>query len=260
MKINIIFKSLLLTLIVISLHSQAVIIEGNFTGTVRSFQNGTEDGTFTGYWDNVSVGSIVSGSFWYDTDKAPTDSAIGDHYSEYRSYTDEWMGSNFTIDDKTYFISDHVPLDGYVMESEGFNLFDLETTPEYPHPATEIFYLWDNITSGGNAGGYKAVGLMVEVSKENKTLLDGLGIIQEFNWYDMNDPTTYAQAHFYLADSSADEMRESNAWIDISEIRVHRKNAIPVPEPSTLFLFMSIGLALIIRRGMNRSRIIRKFY
>lgn len=260
MKINIFFKSLLLTFAFISIHSQAVIIEGNFIGNVRSFENGTEDGTFAGYWDNVSVGSVVSGSFWYDTDKAPADTSTNDYYAEYRSYTDEWMGSNFTIDGKTYFISDHVPLDRYVMESEGLNLFDLETTTDYPFPARETFYLWDNISSGGNEGGYRAVGLMVEVSREDKTLLDGLGIVQEFDWYDMDDPTTYAQAYFSLGDSTADEMRASSAWIDISEIHVHRKNAVSVPEPSALLLFISIGLAIIIRRSMSFPRISRQFY
>lgn len=250
MKINIIFKSLLLTLTLISTHSQAVIIEGNFTGTVRSFENGTEDGTFTGYWDNVSIGSVVSGSFWYDTDKAPANTSTADYYAEYRSYTDEWMSSNFTVDGKTYFISDHVPLNRYVMESEGFNLFDLETTTDYPYAARDIFYLWDNISSGGNDGSYKAVGLMVEISREDKTLLDGLGIVQEFDWYDLDDPTTYAQAYISLGDSTTSEMRNSNAWVDISEIHVKIKNATPVPEPSTLLLFISIGLATIIRRRL----------
>jgi hypothetical protein len=251
MKVSIFSKNLLILLTFISINSQAVIIEGNFTGLVRSFENGTEDGTFSGYWANVSVGSVVSGSFWYDTDKAPANSAPNDYSAEYRSYTDEWMGSNFTIDGKTYFISDHIPLDRYIFESEGFNLFDLETTPEYPYPASEIFYLWDDISSGSYEGGYKAVGLMVEVSREDKTLLDGLGIVQEFDWYDLNDPSTYAQAYFSLGDSSVDEMKTSSAWIDISEIHVRRKNAVSVPEPSTLLLFISIGLCIVIRRRQS---------
>lgn len=250
MKINIVFKSLLLALSLISIHSQAVIIEGHFTGNIRSFENGTEDGKFTGYWDNVFVGSVVSGSFWYDTDKAPANTSVADDYAEYRSYTDEWMGSNFTVDGKTYFISDHVPLDRYTIESEGFNLFDLETTPDYPYPAREIFYLWDNISSGGHDGGYKGIGLAVEVSREDKTLLDGLGIVQTFDWYNLGDPTTYAQAYISLGDSTANEMRTSNAWIDISEIHVRIKNAVPVPEPSALLLFIFVGLATMIRRKL----------
>lgn len=95
---------------------------------------------------------------------------------------------------------------------------------------------------------------MVEVSREDKNLLDGLGIVQEFDWYDRDDPTTYAQAYFSLGDSTADEMRTSSAWIDISEIHVYRKNAVPVPEPSALVLFISIGLAIIIRRRMSVLR------
>ena len=251
MKIKFFFKSLLLVLVLTPMHSQAVIIEGHFTGNVRSFENGTEDGTFAGYWDNVSVGSVVSGSFWYDADKAPANISTSNDYSEYRSYTDEWMGSNFTIDGKTYYISDHVPLDRYVIESEGINLFDLETTPDYPYAAREIFNLFDNISSGGHQGGYRAIGLMVEVSKEDKTLLDGLGIVQEFDWYDVDDPTSYAQAYITLGDSTSNEMRTSDAWIDISEIHVRTKNTTIVPEPSSLILFIFIAFAVMARRQLS---------
>ena len=59
------------------MHANAVIIKGHFNGNIRSFTNGTEDGPFAGYWENVSVGSVVSGSFWYDTDKAPVNSFKG---------------------------------------------------------------------------------------------------------------------------------------------------------------------------------------
>lgn len=249
MKINIAFKSSLFALALFSLHAHAVIIEGHFTGNVLSFQNGTEDGMFTGYWDNVATGSVVSGSFWYDTDKAPANRSTSPNYTDYHSYTDEWMGSSFTIDNKTYHISDHVPLDRYVIESEGLNLWNLDTTPEYK--GSERFYLYDNISSGGHGGGYKAVGLMVEVSKEDKTLLDGLGIVQEFDWYDVDDPTSYAQAYIDIGDTTPNEMRASNAWVAISEIHVRIKNTALVPEPPTLLLFASLGLGLMVRRKLT---------
>ncbi|MEN0036769.1 MAG: PEP-CTERM sorting domain-containing protein [Cellvibrio sp.] len=250
MKTNIVFKSFGFVLALTAMQANAVIIEGHFTGNIRSFENGTEDGTFAGYWENVSVGSVVTGSFWYDTSKAPANTSLNDYYAEYRSYTDEWMGSNFSVDGKTYYISDHVPLDRYVIKSEGLNLFDLETTPDYPYPARDIFYLFDNISSGGNGGGYKAVGLMVEVSNEDKTLLDGLGIIQEFDWYDIGDPTSYAQAYIDIGSSTSDEMRISNAWVDISEIHVRIKDTTSVAEPSTIYLLILAGLALTARRRL----------
>lgn len=251
MKTNIVFKSFGLVLALTAMQANAVIIEGHFTGNVRSFENGTEDGTFAGYWENVSIGSVVSGSFWYDTSKAPADSSKSYHYAEYSSYTDEWMGSNFSVDGKTYHISDHVPLDGYVIKSEGLNLFDPETTPDYPYPARDTFYLFDNISSGGHQGGYKAIGLMVEVSREDKTLLDGLGIIQEFDWYDVGDPTSYAQAYISIGDSTPNEMRSSDAWIDISEIHVRIKNTTSVPEPSSFILFILTSSLLLARRQLK---------
>lgn len=251
MKINIACKSSLFALALYAVQTHAVIIEGNFTGSVLAFENGTEDGMFTGYWDNVSAGSTVSGSFWYDTDKAPADRSTSPEYADYHSYTDEWMGSSFTIDNKTYHISDHIPLHRYVIESEGLNLFDIQKTAEYP--GRERFYLYDNISSGGHGGGYKAVGLMVEVSKEDKTLLNGLDVIQEFDWYDIGDPTSYAQAYINIGDSTPNQMRASNAWVNISEIHVRIKNSVLVPEPSSLLLFVCLGLTLIVRRKLVKN-------
>ncbi|HTF97065.1 MAG TPA: PEP-CTERM sorting domain-containing protein [Cellvibrio sp.] len=255
MKVSIATKSFLLAFTLMSAQAHAVLIEGYFTGSVRSFENGTADGLFAGYWENVSVGSVVSGSFWYDTSKSPADTATDSHYTQYHSYTDEWMGSNFTIDGKTYFISDHVPLDRYVIETEGINLFDLETTNSYPYPSRELFYLYDNISSGGHNGGYKAIGLMVEVSKEDKTLLDGLGIIQEFDWYDVDDPTSYAHAYIDIGVTTADEMRVSNAWVDISELHVRIKNSTRVPEPPALLLFSFAVLGLLAKRKLIGERL-----
>ncbi|HEY8942108.1 MAG TPA: hypothetical protein VIM59_18070 [Cellvibrio sp.] len=255
MKFNIVIKSLLLSITLIAGHAHALIIEGYFTGSVRSFANGTEDGLFAGYWENVSIGSMVSGSFWYDTDKSPADTAADSYYAYYHSYTDVWMNSNFTIDGKTSSISDHVPLDRYVIETEGINLFDLEKTSSYPYPGKEVFYLYDNISSGGHNGGYKAIGLMVEVSREDKTLLDGLGIIQEFDWYDIDDPTSYAQAYIDIGIATTDEMRASNAWVDISEIHVRIKNSAQVPEPPALLLFSCAVLGLIARRQFTGERL-----
>lgn len=254
MKLKTFVNSFLLSVSLLAMHSQAVLIEGYFTGSVQSFENGTEDGIFEGYWENVTLGSPVTGSFWYDTDKAPGNSAVGPHYTEYLSYTDEWMGSSFTIDGKTYAVSDHVPLGHSGIELEGFYLFDLLTTPDYPYPAKEIFYLFDNITSYDGLGGNSSIGFAVEVSKEGKGLLNGMGVIQEFDWYNLGDPTTSAWAYVSLGYSTAAEKLYSVAWIDIDEIHVKIKKPTEVPEPTSLWLLLGVGSLLLLRRKLLELR------
>lgn len=249
MKKLFIIKSLLLASTLITTNAYAVLIEGHFSGTVRTFENGAEDAGIEGYWDNVTEGSAASGSFWYDTDKAPANAPEFTTSSFYQSYTDEWMGSNFTIDGKTYHISDLSLLDGYTIKSEGIWLQNFE--PAVDNSTQEMFYLFDNISTGDYPNGYKAIGLMVQISSEIKPLLNGLGITQEFDWYNLGDPTTYAQAYIDVGAITNEERRASNAWIDINEFHLSVKNKTSVPEPSSLaLLFLSIFSLLIKHRGV----------
>ncbi len=238
-------KMLLLCVTLIATHAHAIIIEGSFSGAVRSFSNGVEEIEVTGYWDNVTEGSAVSGSFWYDTDKAPGNTSDFSTSGWYQSYTDEWMTSNFSIDGKTYNISGLSLLDRYNIKSEGVWLFNFE--PAIDDSTRERFYLFDNISTGDFLGGYKAIGLMVEVSSEIKPLLNGLGVIQEFDWYDIGDPTTYAQAYIDVGAITNDERKASNAWVDISEFHLRIKNTTNVPEPSSLFLLCFGFVALTVK-------------
>jgi len=251
MKKLFIIKSLLLATILITTDAYALLIEGSFYGKVRTFSNGAEDINLTGYWDNVTEGSEVSGSFWYDTDKAPENTSEFQTSSFYQTYSDEWMGSNFSIDGKTYYISDLSLLDGYNIKSEGVWLQNFE--PAIDDSTKEMFYLFDNISTGGAAGGYKAIGLMVEVSSEINPLLNGLGIIQEFDWYDSGNPTAYAQAYIDVGAITSNERKASNAWVDISEFHLSVKNNTTVPEPSSLILLLLCGLALIIKRKWSQQ-------
>lgn len=241
--LRLIFSAMLLA---VTMHAHAVIIEGNFNGVVRTFTNGVEDINVAGYWNNVAEGSPVSGSFWYDTDKAPQNSSDFTTSSMYQSYTDEWMKSEFTIDGTSYPISNFIPLDGYTIKSEGVWLFNFE--PAVDNSTRERFYLFDNISSGGSAGGYKAIGLMVEISSELQPLLNGLGVLQTFDWFDLGDPTSYGQAYVQIGAITDNERRDATAWVDISEFHLRIKNIANVPEPSSLLLFGVAVLALATRR------------
>lgn len=235
---------LLLIVSLMATNTYALILEGSFRGTVRTFTNGAEDINLTGYWDNVTQGSEASGSFWFDTDKAPQNTSEFTTSGWYQTYTDEWMGSSFHIDGKTYNVSDLPLMDNYGILSEGVWLHNFEQ--EIDNSTREMFYLFDNISTGDNRG-HRSIGLMVEIASEEKSLLDGLGIIQQFDWYNLGDATSYGQAHISLGAVTTDERRTSDAWIDISEFHLRVKNPVDLPEPDTLLLLLMGALALAIK-------------
>ena len=239
-------KIVLLTTALTITNAYAVIIEGSFNGTVRSFTNGAEDVDLAGYWDNVIEGSAASGSFWYDTEKAPQNTSDFTTSSFYQSYTDTWMGSTFNIDGKTFNISELPLLNGNALQSEGVWLFNFE--PDIDQSTQERFYLFDNITSDDYPSGYASIGLMVSITSYEKPLLNGLGIKQEFDWYDVSDPTSIGESYISIATIVGDTRKEGSAWIDINEFHLNIKNKVDVPEPSPILLLLLGIFALVIKR------------
>lgn len=245
--INIV-KGLFLMVMLATANVYAVIIEGSFSGKVRSFTNGAPEIDIAGYWDNVSEGSLASGSFWYDTDKAPQNTSDFTTSSFYQSYTDNWMGSNFSIDGKTYDISALPIINNHVLPNEGVWLFNFE--PAIDDSAQERFYLFDNITTG-ELGGFASIGLMVELSSFEKPLLNGLGITQEFDWCDVGDTTYFGQAYFSFGTVTSQERKEATTWIDLSEFHLNIRDKVNAPEPAPLLLLLLGVFMLFIKHKIN---------
>ncbi len=249
MKKFLLLKCSLLATALLATNVYAVLIEGSFQGTVRTFNNGIEDIGITGYWDSVAEGSRVSGSFWYDSDKAPGNTSDFSTSALYQSYTDEWAGSSFTIDGKTYYISNLPLLDRYNIKSEGVWLHNFE--PAVDSSTKEMFNFFDNISTGSSDAGYRAIGLTVEINSWEKPLLSGLGIVQEFDWYDLGDSTSYAQAYISIGEIAKEGVKDSNAWVDINEFHLRIKSTTTVPEPTSIFLWCLAAFALLAK--CNRS-------
>jgi hypothetical protein len=87
--------------------AHAVIIEGDFWGTAKE-QLGAEDSPADNF-EVVAAGTKVSGAFWYDTEKAQKyQSSTPTNDNRFYSQTDEWTGTSFSVNGKTYLLSDGV--------------------------------------------------------------------------------------------------------------------------------------------------------
>lgn len=243
-------SSLALAVALSAPNALAVIIEGSFKGTVRAFVNGNEAVGYSGYWDNVSEGSAASGSFWYDTAKAPKPySNDFPTESQYISDTDTWMGSSFYIDGKSYDISALPILDRYVFPHEAIRVVNYQ--PEVDGSTLELFSMDDALSTDTVDGVfvYRGIGLSIQIFSEEKPLLNGLGIEQEFDWYDKGDPTSYGEAYFSLMDTG--ERKDSAAWIDISEFHLKVREKTTVTESSSLVLLLLGVLASFMKFGAS---------
>lgn len=231
----------------------AVIIEGSFKGTVRDFVNGTDGTGYSGYWDNVSKGNAVSGSFWYDIAKAPEQHRSDfPTESQYASYTDSWMGSSFNIDGKSYNISALPILDRYAFPEESIRIVNHQ--PDVDGSTLELFSMHDvsNTDTVEGAFIFRWIQLSIDIYSQEKPLLNGLGIEQEFDWYDIGDPASYGEAYFALFDTG--ERKDSAAWIDINEFHLKVREKTTVTESSSLVLLLLGVLASFMKFGASLKR------
>ncbi len=237
-------RLLLIVLTFVASNAFAVIIEGNFLGKVKRFHNASDDPSIPVYWHDVAIGSEVSGSFWYDTEKAPTDPGLdGDAW--YNSYTDEWMGSSFSIDGKTYVTSDLPLIDDTGSFYENINISNLR--PETHGLFREMFYLSDLVATGNYETNFRAIGLIVSVLSEKNPLINSLGLVQEFDWYYTGDRTYTAQANVSVEAIVDGKSVIASAEVDLYDFHIGVKVPGSVPEPSSILLSFFGLLALAIK-------------
>lgn len=248
MKSHFAFKTILILTILFATNTYAVIIEGNFQGTVRFYDDEYEESAWSGYWDEDIAGTTATGSFWYDTDKAPDNISTRQTSSQYRSNTNEWMDFSFTIGGKTFNISDLDASRGNGLLLELITLQDF--IPAIDGSSLERFYL-SKYMSFYSGSIQQSLHGSIEIYEYNEGLLDGLGLAQEFDWSYTGGPS-YGRANFSMLDYVDSNGKSALGWIEINEIHVKKKSPIDVPEPSPLIMLL-IGFAcLLIKRG-NQS-------
>lgn len=245
MKKIFILRFFLIAFSLISSGAQAVIIEGNFKGFVNGFHNGEPDAGWVAYWDDVDhigYGTAASGTFWYDTDKAPSSPTINTPTAtEYSSNSDSWVSTTFNVGGKIFNVSDlKVPVDNDV-SWEGVAV-DSAIWGEN----TQMFHVFDAVFEGypWNLSAHS----FIEIMSANTPMLDGLGLVQEFDWVVNNALGFYGQARFGTLLIGDLEAKYLEVWIDIEEFHVRVRNSAAVPEPSSLLLLLVGFLSLYLIR------------
>lgn len=223
----------------IALPSHAVIIEGNFKGTVAFSLDGDPGFGYTKVWSGDIVGTAASGSFWYDTDEVPINTATAPNTAFHNGFTNDWLHIIMNVDGKTFDISDSDP--------SAENVSDHELLWIYNHEADvngsniEMLYLSDSTRVGDFSGDYFYKSAIVEFYSYDYPVLDGTDIIQEFSWTDTGDPNYIAQAYFVTGGIMNGQKTYGSASLSISEFNVSIKDDVAVPEPSSAIMLI-LGL------------------
>ncbi len=248
---NILQILLMSTSVSISTFSYAVVIEGTFGGRVSEAQDGNDfDSSYVDIWNGNIVGKSITGSFWYDTNLAPGNTANPNTPNEaiYFSRTN-WLGVSFNIDGKTFDISNDnsaaLP-PSYIVDVVTIN----NHVPASNGDSQENFMVSDSVERGLEGGNYEVREGMVAFSDGILDVLNGTGLVQEFDWNNHDEWPFAGSGYFNFTSSINGQLAFANASINISEVHAQIRNQVVVPEPSTLIL-MGIGLlGLIWRRKL----------
>jgi hypothetical protein len=250
---NILRGLLISTALSMSMCSHAVIIEGTFGGIVSEAQDGNDfDSSYVDIWKGNLVGKSVTGSFWYDTDLAPGNTANPNTPNEAIYFKrSNWLGITFNIDGKVFDISndnpyslrasyivDVVTIDNHVLATNGDN--------------QENFMVSDSVERGTEGGNYELREGMVAFSDSLIDVMDGIGLVQEFEWTNHNEWPFAGTGYFSFFSSINGQLSFANASMNISDIHAKVRNQVSIPEPSTVML-MAIGLLSLALRRVRAS-------
>lgn len=241
------YLSLALVITCFSLSVHAAIIEGTFKGTIFSawdYHDGSPSNPYpVDFWSGDMTGKLFSGSFWYDTDLAPSNS--GTTGTIRTSETNNWMNFTFFIDGKTLDVSripDNLPT-RYAYEILAVDEHGYMGARE---PATSQFDMVDFALSGDDTVRHWQHGGLAFL--EGVLPLDGSNVIQQFSWKDSgeehSDPLDYpGLAYYYTSSYSNDWEIIAEARARITEFTIGVKD-VTVLEPHALALLL-LGIVSI---------------
>lgn len=250
------------SLFIMPFHAQAVIIDGKFTGVVNYLDDmSTWNSEYSPYWNSMTAGEAIFGTFWYDTDLAPGNSSDVNNQSVHASVGNsakEWIGIEIFIGGRMVSISHSIP--------SGLDILHREESiaiEDFARPVnwsdTDFFGIADVSSASNSAGDYDYKWLTLRVEEPDINVVDGISLQQEFSWVNIGDRERVSLGLFNVKGSLNGEMFDASASLKLSSLSTSIRNSTSVPEPSSVILFGLGLLAFVLRLSKSdRNRLSAK--
>ncbi len=246
----------LFLLFIIPVHVKATIIDGTFTGVVQYQDDmSTWNSEYSSYWKSNIVGEAIFGTFWYDTDLAPSNgSAIANqsvHATEGNS-AKEWIGIKVSIGGNMIDISNSIP--------SGLDTFHREEAvviEDFARPVnwddTDYFAIADVSRASNSAGDYDYKWLTLRVEEPEINVVDGIHLEQEFSWLNVGDRERVSLGLFNVNGFMNGEKFDASASLKLSSLSTSIRDSVSVPEPPSIVL-LGLGLFAFALRFLKVHR------
>ena len=243
--------------IFISFHSEAVIIDGKFTGVVLNLEDMSRwNSEYSPYWKSSAAGEEVFGTFWYDTDFAPKNSSYIVNQSVHATVGNvakEWIGVQIFIGGKMVDISHSIPPELDILHRE-----ESIAIEDFARPANwtdkDYFGIAD-VSSASNSRGefdYKWLTLRIEESDIN--IVNGTSLEQEISWVNVGDRDRVSLGLFNVKGYMDGRLFDASASLKLSSLSTSIRGHVPLFESSSIILF-GIGIVVLTLRLLTVQRI-----
>lgn len=230
--------------------ANAVIIEGEFRGYITEiFDRSKYDDAYTKFWRNLKIGDPVHGTFWYDSELAPSPTGYDPNRITYRSYGPDipvWNGLTIFADDRVFDITQDQPDPqwsrlyyrdrGIQMEDNAF--FTASTNVDGFSIINSILWHDRNSTS-----------LQFIVRQEQGDMFSSVELGQEFTWAD-EDPHPFFSGGVIRKSGYADiGLYEGEAHFAVTYATGRTRKNANLNEPGILLLMLTGILSILIRKN-----------
>lgn len=242
-------------------HTQAVIIDGKFTGLVQYVTDlGVGDSEYSLFWERNIIGEKVSGSFWYDTDLAPGNSAMQPNQAVHAtegSFAKEWVGIEILIGGKQVDISHSIPTGLDILHRE-----EAVVLEDFVRPInwddSDYFAVADVSRASNSAGDYDYKWVTIRIEEPEINIVNGIGLEQEFSWVNIGDRDRVSMGFFNVAGIMGSEKFDAYAFFRLSTLSTTIRPGMPIPEPSSFMLFGFCLLFFCCKGSLGRNKSIIK--
>lgn len=269
MKTLIIIKSLLIFVALAATTTYALMNKGSFSEkTPLEYDTGNVKNNMEGYWDNSSLSSLLSDTFWFGTGEALTTSIeFPANISSPKGgplfpSVNEAGQSSFMIDEKsntTAELIDNQPSESTDAVRGSINSVSGTANSVSDSASSEALNRLARVSAGITAGGVigKYAGYaggrstgVVESSRsdtEPETSLNAEQLEETLEWYGVGNSSTTTHGNAELVAVVDGKPDNPNEWVEVDLEEADNKS-ISVPAPSPLILLVVGTIALIWKR------------